>query len=163
MTNLQVLARLAAVALALAVGGTTQGISGGLEISQAWTPAPPKGASVAAGYVTIKNTGSQAEMLVGGTADIAKRVQIHEMRMTNGIMRMRQIKPGLVIKPGETARLQPGGNHIMFLDVERHPAAGDTFTGTLQFEKSGPITTTFQVMPLGTRVGPNSRPNAVTN
>ena len=124
---------------------------GTLRISQVWSPVPPDGARVAGAYMTITNTGSEPDTLVGGTAAVAGRIEVHEMAVQDGVMRMRELKPGLVIKPGETVVLRPGSFHLMLMDMKDRPAAGQTFTGTLVFEKAGTLQVIYKVEPFGTR------------
>ncbi|MGA7804233.1 copper chaperone PCu(A)C, partial [Bradyrhizobium sp.] len=52
--------------------------AGDLVISQAWTRATPKGAKIGGGYLTIENKGTAPDTLLGGSADIAGSVQVHE-------------------------------------------------------------------------------------
>ena len=67
-------------------------------------------------------------------------------------MRMRELKPGLVIKPGETVILKPGSFHLMLFDLKERPVVGKPFKGTLVFEKAGKVDIEFKVEPFGTRV-----------
>src|SRR5438445_8689033 len=85
--------------------------AGDLVITQAWSRATPGGAQVAGGYLTIQNKGSAADRLIGGSADVADKVQIHEMATTDGVMTMRPLDKGLSIEPGKTVNLAPGGYH----------------------------------------------------
>jgi periplasmic copper chaperone A len=124
---------------------------GALRISQVWTPVPPGGAQAAGGYLTITNTGSEPDTLTGGTAAVAARIEVHEMSMDGGVMRMRELKPGLVIKPGETVMLRPGSFHLMLMDLKEQPVQGRPFKGTLVFEKAGTVDVEYQVEPFGTR------------
>src|SRR5437667_8958689 len=89
--------------------------SGDLMISQAWSRATPGGAKVAGGYLTIENKGSAPDRLIGGSADVATKVQVHEMATSNGVMTMRLLDAGLTIEPGKTVKLAPGGYHLMML------------------------------------------------
>src|SRR6516225_602852 len=72
---------------------------GSIEITQPWSRATPKGASVAAGYMKITNTGSAPERLISGSSDVAPSFEVHEMAMDNGVAKMRPLKGGLEIKP----------------------------------------------------------------
>src|ERR1700751_5098110 len=101
----------------------------GLEIDQPWSRATPKGAKVASGYLRIKNTGSAADRLVGGTFARAGRFEIHERSMDGGVMKMRALKDGLEIKPGATVELKPGSYHLMFTDLSGALAKGDRVKG----------------------------------
>ena len=66
--------------------------AGDLVISQAWTRATPKGAKIGGGYLTIENKGTAPDTLIGGSADVAGSVQVHEMSMDNGVMKMRPLE-----------------------------------------------------------------------
>ena len=118
-------------------------MAGSLKISAPWARATPKGASVGGGYMTITNTGSAPDRLVGGSSAIAKEVQVHEMTMDNGVMKMRPVTGGLEIKPGQTVTLKPGGYHIMFMNLNKQLKQGDHFKVTLDFAKAGKVDVDF--------------------
>src|SRR5438034_4565692 len=90
--------------------------AGDLVITQAWSRATPSGAKIAGGYLTIENKGAAPDRLLGGSGDIAGRVEVHEMAMNNGVMTMRPVDKGLTIAPGKTVKLAPGGYHLMIMD-----------------------------------------------
>ncbi len=123
--------------------------AGDLVISQAWSRQTPTGAKVAGGYLTIENKGSAADKLIGGSGDVAGRVEIHEMAMDGGVMRMRPLDQGLVIEPGKTVKLAPGGNHMMLLDLKTQLKQGDKVPVTLQFEKAGKVNVSLDVQGVG--------------
>ena len=50
--------------------------------------------------MTITNTGTAPDRLVGGSTAVAKEFEVHEMTMDNGVMKMRPVAGGLEIKPG---------------------------------------------------------------
>ena len=52
--------------------------------------------------MTITNTGSEPDRLIGGATPVAGRFEIHEMKMDNGVMKMRPVEGGIEIKPGQT-------------------------------------------------------------
>ena len=60
--------------------------AGDLVITQAWTRATPGGAKIGGGYLTIENKGSAPDRLIGGSADVAGKVEVHEMAVNNGVM-----------------------------------------------------------------------------
>src|SRR3954451_11413231 len=68
---------------------------GALKISQPWSRATPNGAQVGAGYLTIINTGSQSDRLVGGSLVNGSRVEIHRTATEAGVMKMNPA-PGAV-------------------------------------------------------------------
>ena len=142
---------LMACVLSLAAGAAAaQGFKAGpLEIDQPWSRATPKGAKVAAGYLTIKNTGTEPDRLVGVTSPAAGKSEIHEMSMEKGVMKMRPVPGGVEIKPGETVELKPGSFHIMMTGLKSPIERGKPFKASLTFEKAGPVEVEFAVVAAG--------------
>jgi copper(I)-binding protein len=130
---------------------------GDLTVTSPWTRATPGGAKIAGGYLKITNNGAAADRFIGTKSDVSDRVEIHEMSMSDGVMKMRPLPNGLEIKPGETVELKSGGYHLMFMDLKQPLKPGDTFRATLQFEKAGPLEVNFSVRGLGATDG-NMRP-----
>src|SRR5215475_3878006 len=124
--------------------------AGSLDISDPWSRATPKGSSVAAGYMKITNSGSAPDRLISGSSDVASKFQVHEMKMENGVAKMRPVK-GLEIKPGETVELKPGGLHVMFVGLKKPLSAGEHFKATLVFEKAGPVNVEYDVLAMGSQ------------
>lgn len=122
---------------------------GDLVVASPWTRATPGGAKIAGGYLKITNNGKSPDRLAGAATASADRVEIHEMSMTDGVMKMRQLTDGLIIKPGETVELKPGGFHMMFMDIKQQLKQGDTLKATLTFEKAGKLDVSFNVNAIG--------------
>jgi copper(I)-binding protein len=122
---------------------------GSIEIEQPWARATPKGATIGAGYMKITNTGSEPDRLLGGSVAFARRFEVHSMTMEQGVMKMREVKDGLAIKPGETVELKPGGYHVMFVDLKEPLKQGEDLTVTLKFAKAGTIDVKYQVEAMG--------------
>lgn len=127
---------------------------GKIKVSTPWARATPKGAPVGGGYLTITNTGTEADRLIGGTFPNAGKVEVHEMSMDNGMMRMRQLPKGLEIPPGATVELKPGGFHLMFTGLKAPIAEGMPISGTLVFEKAGTLNVEWAVSPIGSSAAP---------
>jgi hypothetical protein len=123
--------------------------AGTIEIDHPWARATPSGAKVGAGYLKLTNTGATPDRLVGATAAAAGRVEIHEMSMDNGVMKMRPIKDGVELKPGATVELKSGGYHLMMMDLKQPLKQGDHVKGTLTFEKAGAVDVEFAVEGVG--------------
>jgi copper(I)-binding protein len=123
--------------------------AGDLVITQAWSRATPGGARVAGGYLTIENKGSAPDRLIGGSADVAAKVEVHEMATKNDVMTMRPLEGGLTIEPGKTVKLAPGGYHLMMFELKSPLKKGDTLPVTLEFEKAGKVTVSFDVQGIG--------------
>jgi copper(I)-binding protein len=122
---------------------------GPLDIANPWSRATPKGASVAAGYMKITNTGAAPDRLVSGSSDIAPALEVHEMKMENGVMKMRLVTGGLQIKPGETIELKPGSFHVMFVGLKKPLTVGDHIHARLVFEKAGAVDVEYDVLDIG--------------
>jgi copper(I)-binding protein len=123
--------------------------AGDLVITQAWSRATPGGAKIGSGYLTIENKGSAPDRLISGSADVADKVQVHEMATTNGVMTMRPLDNGLTIEPGKTVKLAPGGYHLMLFDLKTPLKQGDKVPVTLEFEKAGKVKLTLDVQGVG--------------
>jgi copper(I)-binding protein len=123
--------------------------AGSIVVDHPWSRATPPGAKVAAGYVALRNEGGEADRLVAASGAIAGRTEIHEMAVDgNGVMTMRPVE-GVEIPAGGSAELKPGGFHIMFLDLQAGAKEGESFKGSLTFEKAGTIEVEFAVEAMG--------------
>lgn len=114
----------------------------GIIIEDAWVRASEY--SAAAGGMTgvfakITNRGDKTITLVGGSTDIAKMVQTHEV--VDGMMQ--EIKEGIEIHVGQTLVLQPGGKHVMLIDIVKPIVVGDKITFTFKFDKADSQTFTL--------------------
>lgn len=114
-----------------------------IKLSHAYTFETPPNAPVAGGYITIKNTGKKDDKLLKAEASFSGEVQIHTMSMKNDVMRMEEIKDGVNIPAGETITLQPGGKHIMFMQLEKSIKADHEYKASLYFEHAGKIDVYF--------------------
>jgi copper(I)-binding protein len=92
---------------------------GAIHISETWARATPKGATAAAGYLTVTNNGTAPDRLSCASSDASTKCQIHNMTMENGVMKMRPLEGGLEIKPGETVTLKPASVPVMFLGLKQ--------------------------------------------
>ncbi|PDT75709.1 copper chaperone PCu(A)C [Bradyrhizobium sp. C9] len=145
------LAGLAAiVTLALIAPAAAEDVKAGdLVITQAWTRATPNGAKIGGGYLTIENKGTTPDRLVSGSGDVAGKIEVHEMSMDNGVMKMRALDKGLTIEPGKTVKLAPGGYHLMMFDLKNPLKQGDKVPVTLEFEKAGKVSVSLDVQAVG--------------
>jgi periplasmic copper chaperone A len=137
------------VRIVAAAAGSRSLKAGDLTIEAPWLRATPGSAKVAGGYVRIANGGREPDRLVGASIPLAGRGEVHEMTVTDGIMKMRPIESGLPIPPGGSVELKPGGLHLMFLDLRTGLKPGEEVQGTLVFEKAGTVAVTFPVAAIG--------------
>lgn len=121
--------------------------SGGPQITDAWARATPAGAKTGAAYMTLTDTG-QPDRLTGISTPVAGMAEVHESRMENGVMRMRAVA-SLPLEPGKPVALQPGGYHVMLMDLKQPLKQGETFPLTLTFEHAPPVTVQVAVEATG--------------
>jgi periplasmic copper chaperone A len=140
---------LATLAVALAIGFSQAQSASSISIEKPFSRATPGGAKVAAGYMTITNKGAAADRLLSASSPAAGSVEIHEMKMQDGIMKMREIPGGLPIEAGNTVAFAPGGNHLMLVELKAPLKQGDKVPVTLNFEKAGKVDVTLDVHPIG--------------
>ena len=120
-----------------------------LDIRNARSRVTPNGAPVAGGYVTIRNLSDKADRLIAATVAVSDRVEIHEMSMSDGVMRMRALDNGLEIPPGATIELKAGSYHLMFIKPKRALTEGEWIDGSLTFERGGLVPVRFKVDGIG--------------
>ncbi len=126
-----------------------QYLAGPLQIGHPWSRATPPGAQVAVGFLSIKITGKVPDQLVSVSSPSAARVELHQMKMDDGVMRMRQIDTGLPLAAGATVVLAPGGYHLMFIRPQKAWVAGDRIKATLVFRRAGKVEVEFAVADAG--------------
>ncbi len=126
---------------------------GDLVITGAWTRQAPPSARVVGGYASITNNGQTADRLIAASAGFADRTEVHEMTVTDGVMRMNELAGGLEIKPGETVELKPGSFHLMFMEATS-PKEGETVPVTLVFETAGEVVVQMPVAAIGAGAAP---------
>jgi copper(I)-binding protein len=72
------------------------------------------------------------------------------------MMTMRPLSGGLLIEPGKMVTLAPGGYHLMLADLKTPLKQGGKFSATLEFEKAGKASVTFDVLSVGAKGPPSS-------
>lgn len=118
---------------------------GDIKIDHPWSRVTPSAAPVAGAYLTVTNSGTMADRLIGGSTPIAERIEIHQMSIDDGVARMRPLTEGVEIAAGATAELAPGGTHIMLIKPSRQLIEGERFAATLEFARAGAIEVEFVV------------------
>ncbi|WP_227270200.1 copper chaperone PCu(A)C [Roseobacter weihaiensis] len=118
--------------------------SGTLTIDHPMAFETARTAMSAGGYMTITNSGTEADQLVGVEADFPK-VMLHTTEEKDGIARMMHVHT-IEIPAGETVALEPGGLHVMFMGLNGDPfEVGEEIPATLMFERAGPVEVVFKV------------------
>lgn len=112
---------------------------GSLQVTEVWSRPTPPTASVGVVYLSITNSGKQADRLLDVRSSIAGKVEIHESLNVQGAMQMRAVAY-VECPPGTTVKIEPGGLHVMLIGLTRPLVAGTVFTLTLQFRDAGALT-----------------------
>jgi len=115
-----------------------------ISVEDAWARPVPAAGGNGAVFMRLVNSGGEADQLVGGESPVAGGVEVHQTKMEEGVMKMEHI-PGLEVSPKDEVLLEPGGYHVMLIEVNQPLAAGDSLPITLRFEKSGEMKLDVQV------------------
>lgn len=127
-------------------------MSGGIKVEKAWARATPGLVKNGGAYFTAVNGGKHADRIIGVSAGVSAKAQLHTHLNDNGIMRMRQLK-GVDVPAGGKITFKPGGHHIMFIGLHKPLKKGERFPVTLMFEKAGKQTVEVTVMGVGAMKG----------
>jgi periplasmic copper chaperone A len=101
---------------------------GDITVTGAWVREPAEGQTLSAGYGTITNNGDTDVTLIGGSVPFDATVEIHETTTAaDGTMQMQEVPEGFVVPAGGSFTLEPGGPHMMLIDID--PA---DITGTVE-------------------------------
>jgi copper(I)-binding protein len=117
-----------------------------LIVEDAWVRATP-GADIAAGYMTLRNTGKASITVTGVESPVAGHAMIHETKVEGGQSKMRPHEQ-LVIAPGATVKLQPGGLHVMIHDLKQPLRVGSNVPLVIQLTGGATVAATAVVRPL---------------
>jgi periplasmic copper chaperone A len=105
-----------------------------VEVQNAWARATVKGQMATGAFMTL--TAKEGTKLVGAASPAAGVVQVHEMKMDAGVMKMNEVKGGLELPAGIAVVLKPGGYHVMLMDLKAPLAKDSTVPLTLMFKNA---------------------------
>ena len=120
--------------------------------------ATPAGAEVAVSDAWVRGTvagqkGTGAFMRLTSTADVtlvgvaspaAKIVELHEMKVEGGMMKMSAVGR-LPLPAGKIVELKPGGYHVMLMDLAQPLKEGDIVPMTMTIEDKAGTKQTIDV------------------
>ncbi len=124
---------------------TAPAFAGDIDVKDAWARARAEGARAGAAYITVMNSGKEADALVAAASPVADVVELHEHRHNNGVMEMRPVGE-MALPPGEPVTLKPGGLHIMLIGLRQTLTEGSSFPLTLTFRTAPPVSVTVKVL-----------------
>jgi copper(I)-binding protein len=117
-------------------------VSKSFTVTNVWAR-PGLSGSNSAIYMTINNP-SQADALVEARCDVAATVELHMTTMESGVMKM-QAQDSIALPVNGQVKLEPGGLHVMLINLRRDLKAGDQFPVTLRFQHAQEMTLQVQV------------------
>ena len=88
----------------------------GITVKDAWVRTSVPGQMATGAFMKI--TARENSKLVALSSPVAGVVEVHEMKMDDGIMKMRAVEGGLDLPAGKTVELKPGGYHMMLMDLK---------------------------------------------
>lgn len=118
----------------LAGAASLPGWAADVSVTDAWARVTMPGQKVSAAYMQIRS--DAPARLLSATSPVVPRVEVHEMKMDGGVMRMRELK-AIDLPAGKTVSLEPGGLHVMLMNLPKPIAAGDVIPLTLVIESGG--------------------------
>jgi periplasmic copper chaperone A len=105
-----------------------------VSVTDAWARATMPGQKVSGAYMQLQSDADAR--LVSASSPAVPRVEVHEMKMDGDVMRMREVK-SIELPKGKTVSLEPGGYHIMLMNLTKPIAAGEIIPLTLVVESGG--------------------------
>lgn len=144
----------AIIALLAATIPTAHAQPATIAVQDAWARATPPGIRVGGGYVTVVNTGKQADRLAGASSPLAETTEIHASETVGGMARMRWLEDGLEIPAGKEVTLAPGSVHLMFMGLKQAIVKNEMVPVTLRFERAGEIEVKLRAAQIGSLKAP---------
>jgi periplasmic copper chaperone A len=121
--------------------------AGNLVITDPWSRPTFDGMPVGVAYLTIANNGALEDTLIAARTPAAARVEFHRTLIEGGMAKMRSSST-VVIAPNSTLVAEPGGLHLMLLELKGPLVEGTTVPLVLIFKTAGEVTVQLRV---GTR------------
>lgn len=141
------------VSACLAFGLSAPLLAQTVDISGAWARATVPGQRATGAFMRL--TSKEGARLVAASTPAAGLAEVHEMKLEEGVMRMRAVPGGLELPPGRMVELKPGGYHLMLLDLKQPLAKDGTIALTLVFQDAkGHETRTELKLPVGMQPPP---------
>ena len=113
----------------------------GVEVSNAWARSTIAAQKTGSVYLDIRS--AAAARLVGVASPAAARVELHNMKVEAGVMKMSAVT-SIELAAGQTVKLAPGGYHVMLIDLKQPLKAGDSVPLTLTLERADKTRSTVE-------------------
>jgi copper(I)-binding protein len=92
----------------------------------------------------VENTGTEGDRLVAASSDAAGVVQVHETTMADGTATMAEVE-GVDVPAGGSVTFEPGGYHVMLMEIPEALEVGSSIDVTLSFEGAGDVEVTAEI------------------
>jgi copper(I)-binding protein len=127
------------IAMVLVAGVQAQTV----EVKNAWVRATVQGQKATGAFMQI--TAPAASTLISVSTPVAGVAEVHEMKMDGDVMRMRPLAKGLELPAGKAVQLQPGGYHLMLMDLKLPLQKDTTIPVTLTLQDSKGVQSTQEL------------------
>jgi hypothetical protein len=117
---------------ALLTGFAPSAFAQTVDVKNAWVRTSVQGQSATGAFMTL--TAREDTRLIGITSPVAGVAELHEMKLDNGVMKMRAVADGLALPAGKAVELKPGGYHVMLMDLKAALPKDSTVPVTLLFK-----------------------------
>jgi copper(I)-binding protein len=123
-----------------------------VSVQSAWARATVQGQKATGAFMTL--TSKTDTKLVGVSTSVAGVAEVHEMKMDNNVMQMRALPDGLSLPAGKAVALQPGGFHVMLMDLKLPLQKDTTIPMTLRFKDAKGLESSVDVKVPVSQVAP---------
>lgn len=128
--------------LILAIAACSSTALAEVGIKDAWVRGTVAGQSATGAFMELKS--SDDATLIGASSPLAGVVEVHEMTMDNGMMKMRAL-PRLELPAGKPVTLRPGSYHVMLMGLKQPLKKGDSVPLILKVESKDKKLLTLEV------------------
>ena len=123
-----------------------------VSVQSAWARATVQGQKATGAFMTL--TSKTDTKLVGVSTSVAGVAEVHEMKMDNNVMQMRALPDGLTLPAGKAVALQPGGYHVMLMDLKLPLQKDTTIPLTLRFKDAKGVESNLDIKVPVSQVAP---------
>ena len=123
-----------------------------ISVHNAWARATVQGQKATGAFMTL--TSKTETRLVGVSTSVAGVAEVHEMKMDNNVMQMRALPDGLALPAGKAVALQPGGFHVMLMDLKLPLQKDTTIPLTMRFKDAKGVESSVEIKVPVSQVAP---------
>lgn len=134
--------RLLLVSALVSAAFATQAQSPLVKVDDPWVRATVAPQKATGAFMQL--TSAKPAKVVAASSPAAAMVEIHEMKMDDGVMKMRAVA-ALPLPAGQAVALKPGSYHVMLMGLKNPIKAGETVPLTLTVEAEDKQRTTVEV------------------